>query len=323
MNIILEIEKPLLDLEQKIKELKKVNLLGKIDLTSEIKALEKKAGELKRNIYGNLSAWDKVQLARHPLRPNTSDYIRAIFTDFTELHGDRFFADDAAIIGGPAKLNQKSVMIIGHQKGKDTKENLLRNFGMANPEGFRKAARLMKLAEKFRFPVISFIDTPGAYPGIAAEEHGQFEAIARNLFFMSTLQTPIIVVVIGEGGSGGALGIGVGDYVLMLENSIYSVISPEGCASILWRDASKAPKAAEALKLTADNLLEMKIIDEILPEPLGGVHRDSEVVYIAMKNKLLSLIDRFSKLKTEDLVNKRYDKFRKIGVFTENAKVHS
>lgn len=316
MNHILEIERPLIELEEKIKELKKVNLDGKVDLAKEIKLLEEKAKKLKQDIYSNLSAWDKVQIARHPRRPATLDYISNIFTDFFEMHGDRLLGDDAAIVGGLARLENKTVMVIGHQKGKGTtKENLKRNFGMPNPEGFRKAARLMRFAEKFGHPVITFVDTPGAYPGIEAEERGQYEAIASNVALMMRLEVPIIVMVIGEGGSGGALAIGVGDRVIMLENSIYSVISPEGCASILWRNSSLAPKAAEALKLTSKDLKELGIIDEILSEPLGGAHHSPVEVYQRLKEKFINQLSLLCKIPVDELLDLRYEKYRKMAVF--------
>jgi len=317
MNTILEIEKPLKELEEKIKSLKEVNLSGKVDLTKEILALEKKAQALKKNIYGNLSAWDRVHLARHALRPTTSDYIDNIFEDFFELHGDRAFSDDAAIIGGLAKLDDMTVAIVGHQKGKDIKENLTRNFGMPNPEGLRKAARIITMAGKFGFPVVTFIDTPGAYPGIEAEERGQMEAIARNIALMFQAAVPIMVIIIGEGGSGGALAIGVGDRVLMLENAIYSVISPEGCASILWRDASQAPQAAEALKLTSYELKGMGIVDTIIPEPMGGIHKNSQSVFIHIKNELTAAIEGLGKVPPEKLLEARFEKFRLMGIIKE------
>lgn len=317
MNHILEIEKPLLELEEKIKELKRINITGRADLNKEIQVLEEKAEILKRNIFENLSSWDKVLMARHPQRPVTLDYIRAIFSDFFECHGDRFLRDDPAILSGLARLDGLTVVVIGHQKGKDTRENLARNFGMPNPEGLRKAARLMKLASKFSFPIIFFVDTPGAYPGIEAEEHGQYEAIAENIALIMSLPVPVIVVVIGEGGSGGALAVGCGDRVYMLENSIYSVISPEGCASILWRDASKAPQAAKALRLTADELLDLGIIDEIIPEPLGGVHRSRENVFKKLKSKLKTDLSNLMKFPVKKLLDERYLKYKKMAVFEE------
>ncbi len=313
----LPIEKPLQELEAKILELKKLSAHADIDLSAEINALEEKARNFKKDFFQNLNPWDKVKVARHPQRPFTLDIVERIFQDFTELHGDRIFRDDPAIIGGPAFLDGQRVMVMGHQKGRDTKKNLARNFGMPYPEGFKKAARLMKMAEKFSLPVISFIDTPGAYPGIGAEERGQFVAIAENLLMMSQLKVPVIVVVIGEGGSGGALGISVGDRILMLEHSIYSVISPEGCASILWRDAGKADEAAKALKLTAQDLIKFNIIDEIIPEPLEGAHTDidftSENIKIAIKKNL----EEIKKIPVKKIVELRYEKYRKIGVFKE------
>jgi acetyl-CoA carboxylase carboxyl transferase subunit alpha len=320
MNTILEIEKPLKELEEKIKSLKEVNLSGKVDLTREILALEKKAQTLKKNIYGNLSAWDRVHLARHALRPTTADYIDNIFDDFFELHGDRYFSDDAAMVSGLAKLDDMTVALVGHQKGKDTKENITRNFGMPNPEGLRKSARVMKMAGKFGFPVITFIDTPGAYPGIEAEERGQFDAIAQNIALMFQLPVPVIVIIIGEGGSGGALAIGIGDRIFMLENAIYSVISPEGCASILWRDAAQAPQAAEALKLTSYDLKEMGIIDSIIPEPMGGIHKNSQSVFIHIKNELTRAIADLKEKPQEKLLAGRFEKFRLMGMIKEKER---
>ncbi|MDQ7821682.1 MAG: acetyl-CoA carboxylase carboxyltransferase subunit alpha [Candidatus Eremiobacteraeota bacterium] len=313
--MILEIEKPLKELEEKIKALKEVNLSGKIDLSREIQALEKKAQTLKKNIYGNLSSWDRVQLARHPQRPATSDYIENVFDEFFELHGDRHFADDPAVMAGFAILDGRTVVVVGHQKGKDTKENIARNFGMPNPEGLRKARRVLDLGAKFGFPAVSFIDTPGAYPGLEAEERGQSEAIASNIAHMFSLPVPIVVIIIGEGGSGGALALGVGDRIMMLENAIYSVISPEGCASILWRDSHRASAAAEALKLTSYDLREMGIIDLIVPEPMGGVHKNSEAVFIHVKDELIALIDELGALPRERLLEERFGKFRSIGVY--------
>lgn len=315
MGHILEVEKPIIELENKIEELKKVSQGGNVDLEKEIKALERKAEKLKKSIFENLSAWDKVQIARHYLRPNTLDYIKNLFTDFIELHGDRLLGDDAAIIAGFARFNEKPVCIVGHQKGKDTKENLMRNFGMPNPEGFRKSMRIMRLAERYNIPIITFIDTPGAYPGIEAEERGQYEAIAQSIAFMMGLKVPIIVFVIGEGGSGGALGLGSGNRVYMLENSIYSVISPEGCASILWRDASKAAQAAKSLKLTAQDLYSLGIIDKILPEPLGGVHRDPGMVYNSVKIIMEDTLKELDNLSAEELLEDRYGRFRKLAVY--------
>ncbi|HTZ11581.1 MAG TPA: acetyl-CoA carboxylase carboxyltransferase subunit alpha, partial [Candidatus Margulisiibacteriota bacterium] len=270
----LDFEKPILELEKKIEELKAFVSDKNIDLSSEVRRLEEKLEHLKKDTYTNLSPWQKVQLARHPKRPYTLDYIGMILADFIELHGDRSFSDDKAIVAGFAKLDNQKLLVLGHQKGRDTKENLKRNFGCAHPEGYRKALRVMQLAEQAGLPILIFIDTPGAYPGIGAEERGQSQAIALNLREMVQLRVPIIAIVIGEGGSGGALGIGVADRVCVLENAYYSVISPEGCAAILWKDGSKAPEAAEVLKLTARDLLEREIIEEIVPEPLGGAHRD-------------------------------------------------
>lgn len=315
--MILDVEKPLLELEEKIEELKRVNQTGKIDLTKEIKALEKKAKDLKKQIYKNLNPWDRVLMARHPERLTTLDYIESIFEDFFELHGDRYYADDPALVAGLALLDGKTCAVLGHQKGKDTKENLYRNFGMVNPDGFRKGARIMKLAEKFGYPVICFIDTPGAYPGKEAEERGQYDAISKNIALMLDLNVPIIVVIIGEGGSGGALAIAAGDKILMLENSIYSVISPEGCASILWRDASKASEAAHKLGLTAEFLLKNKLVDEIIPEPLGGVHKDPKTAYNSVKEAILRNLKPLEELSTEELKQQRYEKYRKMGVFKE------
>ncbi len=314
----LDFEKPVVELEKKIEELKRLGADNKVDFSKEIEGLEKKCDKLKKEIFGNLTPWQKVQLARHPRRPYTLDYINLLMNDFVELQGDRGFADDPAVVAGMAKLKDETVVVIGHQKGRTLQENMVRNFGMSHPEGYRKALRVMKMAEKFSLPVISFIDTPGAYPGIGAEERGQAEAIARNLRAMSELEVPIIVVVVGEGGSGGALGIGVGDKVLMLENAIYSVISPEGCASILWRDAGKAPEAAQALKLTAQDLLELKVIDEIISEPLGGVHRDMEFVGEQLEEKIKKYLEELKKLPLEELLKRRYQKFRLLGEFIES-----
>ena len=311
----LEFEKPILDLEKQIAELKDFSAKGKVGLDGEVRSLEKKLHELREEVYGKLTPWQRVQIARHPKRPYTLDYIGMMMSDFVELHGDRVFADDKAMIGGFASLDGQTVCIVGHQKGRDTKENLMRNFGSAHPEGYRKAMRLMKLAEKFHRPIVSFIDTPGAYPGIGAEERGQAHAIAENLKQMIDLKIPIVVVVIGEGGSGGALGIGVGDRVLVLENAYYSVISPEGCAAILWKDRSRAPEAADTLRLTSQELLELGVIDEIIPEPLGGAHQDAGQVGATLKQSLLKQLKALSQMSEEDLLEKRYEKFRKMGVF--------
>lgn len=315
VKTILEFEKPIYDLEDKINEMKE---LGKsVDLSLEIKNLQKKVDNLKTDIYKDLTRWQRVQIARHPERPYTLDYINNVFTDFTELHGDRKFKDDPAIVGGMAKLGEESVMVIGHQKGRDTKSNLYRNFGMSNPEGYRKAYRLMKMAERFNKPIITLLDTPGAFPGLEAEERGQAEAIADNLLLMSGLKVPIIVVIIGEGASGGAIGLGVGDRILMLENSWYSVISPESCSSILWRSWEHKEEAAEALKLSAEDLKEHSIIDEIVNEPLGGAHREPEKMYEILLEKLVKEVKALKKIKPEKLVKSRREKFYQMGVYEE------
>jgi acetyl-CoA carboxylase carboxyl transferase subunit alpha len=311
----LDFEKPILELENKIRELKNFTFQKKINLSSEIKRLEEKLSHLKVEIYSNLSAWQRVQIARHPNRLYTMDYIQMIMSDFIELHGDRSFADDKAIIGGFARIQQQRIMVIGHQKGKDTKENLMRNFGCAHPEGYRKALRLMKSADKFGLPIVIFIDTPGAYPGIGAEERGQAQSIALNLREMTNISVPILAIVIGEGGSGGALGIGVADRVYVLENAYYSVISPEGCAAILWKSGSKAPEAAEVLKLTAKDLLKLGIIDEVIPEPLGGVHRDPEKMAETVGAVILRSLKELLAISKSDLLKARYKKFRNIGRF--------
>jgi acetyl-CoA carboxylase carboxyl transferase subunit alpha len=315
--MILDVEKPLLDLESKINELKRVSESGKIDLSKEIKALEKKAKDLKRDIYKNLTPWDRVAMARQAERLTSLDYIEAVFDDFFELRGDRHHAEDTAMVAGLANLEGKTYMVMGHQKGKNTKDNLYRNFGMVSPEGFRKAGRLMQMAEKFGFPVVAFIDTPGAYPGKEAEEIGQYEAISKNIAIMMDLGVPILVIIIGEGGSGGALAIAAGDKISMMENSIYSVISPEGCASILWRDASKAADAANALGITAEFLKENELIDEIIPEPLGGVHKDPQQIYDVVKEHIKRSIEELSKLSSEELRERRYNKYRVMGRYEE------
>lgn len=312
---ILEFEKPIIELESKISEMRKLS--ETLDINDEIVGLEEKINLLQDQIYANLSRWQIVQLARHPERPYTLDYIEKMSTNFIELHGDRNFRDDKAVVGGFGMLDGETVMFIGQQKGRDTKSNLYRNFGMMNPEGYRKALRLMKLAEKFGKPVITFLDTPGAYPGIEAEERGQAEAIARNLFEMSQLRVPIVVVVIGEGASGGALGIGIGDRVLMLEYCWYSVISPESCSSILWRSWEYKEQAAEALKLTARDLLELKIIDKIVPEPKGGAHRNSDEATMILKRILITEIKKLKKIKIEKLIADRIEKFANMGVYSE------
>jgi acetyl-CoA carboxylase carboxyl transferase subunit alpha len=326
-KIVLDFEKPLVQLEEKLAEMRAFAQNGNgrtnTELANEISVMERKVQDLRASIYRNLTRWQRVQLARHPERPYTQDYIYMIFQDFMELHGDRAFGDDKAIIGGFAKLKDghgfsQSVAVIGHQKGRDTKSNLYRNFGMANPEGYRKALRIMKLAEKFRKPVITFIDTPGAFPGIEAEERGQAEAIARNLFEMSKLETPIICVIIGEGASGGAIGIGVGDRILMLENAWCSVISPESCSSILWRSWSFKEQAAEALKLTAPDLIEFGIIDRIIPEPIGGAHRNPEQTARTLKDALIEELKPLLQKDRQILVEERIEKFGKMGVVQEN-----
>ncbi len=311
----LEFEKPIIELEKKIQEMKEYE--ENLDIKEEIAKLEEKVIILKKSVYKNLTRWQKVQLARHPERPYTLDYIYLMTDDFVELHGDRLYGDDKAIIGGFAKIDGQKVMIIGHQKGRDTKQNVYRNFGMANPEGYRKALRLMKLAEKFNIPVVTLIDTPGAYPGLEAEQNGQAEAIAKNLLEMSRLKVPIVVVIIGEGASGGALGIGVGDTILMLENTWYSVISPESCSSILWRTWEYKEQAAEALKLTSEDLLGLKIIDRIIPEPLGGAHQDHKLMAVTLKEALKEEMEVLIKIKPDKLVNNRLEKFGKMGVYVE------
>ena len=313
----LDFEQPIADLEAKIKELRYVGDDSEINLGDEITKLEEKSKALTKSIFNKLTAWQTSKLARHPMRPYTFDYIERIFTDFEELHGDRAFADDDALVGGLARLDGRSVMVIGHQKGRDTTENIRRNFGMPKPEGYRKALRLMKLAERFRIPVITFIDTPGAYPGIGAEERNQSEAIARNLFEMADLKTPIICTVIGEGGSGGALAIGVGDRVMMLEYSTYSVISPEGCASILWKSADKASVAAEAMGITAKSLKEAGLIDHIIPEPLGSAHRDVDEAARNVKQALIEGLEKFENMDTDKLLEQRYKRLTSFGEFVE------
>lgn len=312
---LLDFEKPIYELEQKIEEMKSLGEVINID--EEIANLQNKIYELKVQIYSQLTRWQRVQIARHPERPYTLDYINNIFSDFVELHGDRLVRDDPAIVGGIAKFEGISVMVVGHQKGRDTKSNLFRNFGMPNPEGYRKAYRLFLLAEKFGKPIITFLDTPGAYPGMEAEERGQAEAIARNLFLMAKLRVPIIVVIIGEGASGGAIGIGLGDRLLMLENAWFSVISPESCSSILWRSWDYKEQAAEALKLTASDLLEQNIIDRVVPEPLGGAHKDPKQMFEIMRNVLKEELENLMKINIEELVKMRKEKFYNKGVWKE------
>jgi acetyl-CoA carboxylase carboxyl transferase subunit alpha len=308
----------LLELERQIEEVKRTAGNGRPDdVRQQLAPLEEKLDQLRRQIYRDLTPMQRVQVARHPRRPYTLDYIRSVFTDFVELHGDRLFRDDPAIVGGWARLDGASVMIIGHQKGRDTKENLRRNFGMAHPEGYRKALRLMRLAEKFGAPVITLVDTPGAYPGLGAEERGQAEAIARNLIEMAQLRVPILTAVIGEGGSGGALAVGVADRVIMFENSVYSVISPEGCAAILWKDASQRERAAAALKLTAQDLLDLKVIDEIVLEPPGGAHADPDAAAAALADALRRHLRTLRKVKVEKLLELREQKYLSIGVAHE------
>jgi acetyl-CoA carboxylase carboxyl transferase subunit alpha len=315
----LDFEKPIAELQSQLEELKKhpeTHSLG-ISFEEEVALMEKKLEETKRQVFLNLSAWDRIKIARHPKRPFALDYFNTAFAEFTELHGDRLFAEDRAVVGGFASLGPHKVMVIGTQKGRDTKENILRNFGSAHPEGYRKALRLMKLADKFRLPIISLIDTAGAYPGIGAEERHIAEAIAVNLREMMLLEVPIIAAVIGEGGSGGALGIGVADRVLILENAYYSVISPEGCAAILWKDRAAAAKAAEALKITATHLLELGLVDEAVPEPLGGAHTDPDATAQALKNVLLKHLEELLALPVADRLKRRYTKFRNFGHFFE------
>lgn len=315
MNLnFLDFEQPIAELEAKIEELRLVGNDSEVDISGEIKRLQQKSNDLTRQVFTQLTDWQIVQLARHPQRPYMMDYVNRIFTDFDELHGDRHFADSTAIIGGLARLEGQSVMIIGHQKGRTTKEKLARNFTMPHPEGYRKALRLMEMAERFHLPVITFIDTPGAYPGIDAEERNQSEAIARNLFVMSQLKTPIICVVTGEGGSGGALAIGVGDRVLMLQFSVYSVISPEGCASILWKSAEKASEAAEAMGMTATRLKKLGLIDQVIPEPLGGAHRDVTTMANHLQKALVNNLIELQHITLNQLVDKRYKRLMSIGV---------
>ncbi len=315
MNLnFLDFEQPIAELEAKIEELRYMGSDNDLNMHDEITRLQDKSRELTESIFSKLTAAQIAQLARHPQRPYTMDYIDKIFTDFEPLHGDRAFADDKAIIGGPARLDDQPVMLIGHQKGRDTKEKIANNFGMPRPEGYRKALRLMEMAERFQMPILTFIDTPGAYPGVDAEERGQSEAIAKNLQVMSQLKTPIICTVIGEGGSGGALAIGVGDRVNMFQYSTYSVISPEGCASILWKSAEKAPEAAEALGLTAHRLQELKLIEDIIPEPLGGAHRDPEQMADNFAGSLRETLQQLQQLSLSDLLEQRYQRFMAFGV---------
>lgn len=316
-RVTLDFEKPVYELEKKIAEMKEYSKETGVNLEGDLKRLVRKAKSLRNEVYSKLTRWQRVQLARHPDRPYTRDYIERMTTNFIELHGDRYYSDDPALIGGIAELDKYRVVIFGQQKGRNVKENLFRNFGMLNPEGYRRALRLMKLAVKFRLPIISLIDTPGAYPGIGAEERGQAEAIARNLFEMSRIPVPIVVSIIGEGASGGALGIGIGDVILMLENCWYSVISPEGCAAILWKDNSKASLAAEAMKLTASDLYELKIIDKIIPEPLGGAHWDYDKSADTLKRGIVEELNKLSKKSPKELIENRINKFAKMGYWIE------
>ena len=315
----LDFEQPIADLEAKIEELRFVQDDSAVDISEEIERLQKKSQLLLKDIYAKLTPWQVAQLARHPQRPYTLDYVNDIFTDFHELHGDRSFADDLSIVGGMARFNGQPVMVLGHQKGRDTKERTLRNFGMSKPEGYRKALRIMQLAEKFGLPIFTFVDTPGAYPGIDAEERGQSEAIGRNLFEMSQFKVPVIATIIGEGGSGGALAVAVADHVLMLQYATYSVISPEGCASILWKSASKAPEAAEALGLTAHRLKALGLIDKIVSEPLGGAHRDPTQQAALLKRALGDSLRQFTGMKTKDLLAARHTRLMGYGKFKEIA----
>ncbi|MFM2118656.1 MAG: hypothetical protein RL722_124 [Pseudomonadota bacterium] len=309
----LEFEQPIAELETKIEELRYVQNESSVDISEEIDRLSKKSLQLAKDIYSHLTPWQVTQIARHPQRPYTLDYVGEIFTDFQELHGDRAFADDLSIVGGLARFNGQACMVLGHQKGRDTKERTARNFGMARPEGYRKALRLMKLAEKFGLPVFTFVDTPGAYPGIGAEERGQSEAIGRNIFEMAQLEVPIITTIIGEGGSGGALAISVADQVLMLQYSVYSVISPEGCASILWKTAERATEAAEALGITAHRLKALGLVDKIVSEPVGGAHRDTKQMCAYLKRALNDALRQVADLKPKDLLNQRYERLRQYG----------
>lgn len=316
-DISLDFEKPIFELEQKINELRSFSANEGIDVSEEIKSLEKKSIKIKKDVYKNLTAWQRIQIARHPQRPYFLDYMDLICDEFIEIHGDRRYSDDKALLGGFATIDGVKCVVMGHQKGRDTKENLKRNFGCAHPEGYRKALRLMQMADKFNLPIITFIDTPGAYPGIEAEERGQAEAIAVNLREMIPLKVPIICVVIGEGGSGGALGIGIGNEILILENAYYSVISPEGCAAILWKSNDRTPDAAEALRLTANDLTKLKIVDDIVPEPLGGAHKDKKTMGENLKKSIFKSLNKLKKLSGEELVNQRYDRFRDIGYYSE------
>lgn len=313
----LDFEQPIAELEAKIEELRYVQTESAVDISEEIDQLSKKSNQLTKDIYSDLSPWQITKIARHPERPYTLDYVRECFTDFVEMHGDRHFSDDKSIIGGMARFNGQPCMVIGHQKGRDTKERALRNFGMTRPEGYRKALRLMKTAEKFKLPVFTFVDTPGAFPGIDAEERGQSEAIGRNIFEMAQLQTPIITTIIGEGGSGGALAIAVADQVLMLQYSVYSVISPEGCASILWKTGEKAPEAAEAMGITAHRLKALGLVDKIINEPVGGAHRDTKQMASFLKRGLSDAWRQLADLKSKELQDRRYERLQSYGRYTD------
>jgi len=316
-HYVLDVEKPLVDLERQIDELKRIHDEKDVDVADEVAQLQAKLDGMREEIYRALTPMHRVLLARHPRRPYSLDYLNGVFTDFIELHGDRLYRDDPAIVGGWARLGGHSVMVIGHQKGRDTKENIHRNFGMPHPEGYRKALRLMRLAARFHAPVITLVDTPGAYPGLGAEERGQSEALATNILEMSALETPIITAVIGEGGSGGALALGVADRVLMFEHSVYSVISPEGCAAILWKDATQRERAAEALKLTAQDLLRLMLIDEVIEEPLGGAHQDPEAAGEALREALLRHLGELRRVRPEKLVRRRVEKYAAMGPYAE------
>ena len=313
----LDFERPIAELEKRISDMRDFSSGEGIELSGEIAALQAKLEKLRTQIYSNLTRWQRVQLARHPRRPLTLDYINRIMTDFVELHGDRGFADDKAVVGGFARLDGEPIMVVGQQKGRDTKQKLQRNFGMMHPEGYRKARRLFLLADKFRLPIVVLIDTPGAYPGIGAEERGQAEAIAKNIQTMFELRVPIVIVIIGEGASGGALGIGVGDRILMLEHAWYSVISPEGCAAILWRDAAKAPEAAEALKVVSDDLMKLGVIDRIVPEPAGGAHTDPDEAARLVKTAVLDALNELKGIPVDELLAARLQKYRHMGEFKE------
>jgi acetyl-CoA carboxylase carboxyl transferase subunit alpha len=320
-SLWLDFEKPVVELETKIQELREFAATSNLEVGEEVSRLERKAERLRRDIYTKLTRWQRVQLARHPRRPYTLDYIERIATDWTELHGDRGFRDDPSIVGGLARLDGRAVMLVGHQKGRNTKENIHRNFGMPHPEGYRKALRLFQLADRFRLPVVTFVDTPGAYPGVGAEERGQSEAIARNLKEMARLEVPVVSVVIGEGGSGGALALAVADRVFMLENAIYSVISPEGCAGILWKDKAKAPQAAEVLKLTARDVLELNVIDGLIEEPLGGAHRDPSRTAQAIQRVVVRALDELARESGPSLKEKRLEKYLAMGVYEDVGEV--